>query len=363
MGTAQRNISIPIMQTTNDTINNNEHDSSNQIYDFEEFISDQLLADFMAAFIWLMPVLCLLAVTFCVLNAIVYSQQRAARFAWYLVAVDLGDGLCSLVELLHSFTFFAVRSDAYLHLVVKWYMAKYFAASCRRAAVCLNAFASLERFLAIAFPLKSVRLCGKPSLIIASVFALSLGTHIYFVLEFEVVSKGDGGWNLAHTTLRKNHADAFILWSTVASAVFAYTPLVAIILLNSVLLVFLRRHAASLQNVRRARGVTRSRTSEECDDVSSGSSLSNGKTVACNTTTDGSATTGTGDTSKRKRENQTTKMVMVFSTVFLMMALPRMLNSTARSLFDDYGPKGKEKNLYRWVKLVCLCGKNQTYVT
>ncbi|KAL8613941.1 hypothetical protein ACOMHN_023177 [Nucella lapillus] len=314
-------------------------------------ISDQTLNAFMAVFKLMMPVLCLLAVTFCVFNAAVYWQQRAAHFALYLVAVDLGDGLCSLVELLHSLIYFSLPVDNYGHLVVKWYLAKYVAASCRRAAVCLNAFATLERFLAIAFPLKSFsrRVCARPGIIIIAVFVTSLIAHVYFAVEYEVARTSAGSWSLMHTSIRKQHPEAFVLWSLVDSIIFAYSPLVAIVVLNTTLVIVLRMHASSLNVVRRDRGKKTSQYTHQDDSgLISGCGDSNGSKNLQN------KVVADDDMKKKKteKENQTTKMVIVFSTVVFVMALPRMLNSSARSILSDYGPKGKEKNVYNAIGLL-----------
>jgi hypothetical protein len=53
----------------------------------------------------------------------------------------------------------------------------------------------------------------------------------------------------------------------------------------------------------------------------------------------------------KERESQTTRMVMLFSTVFFSMALPLLLSHTAMNIWDEYNPAGREKNLYNAIKM------------
>ena len=68
------------------------------------------------------------------------------------------------------------------------YIETYLGVSGRRAALCLSVFASLERCLAIIFPLKSVsrRACAKPNVVILSVFMFVFVILLHFVFDYKV---------------------------------------------------------------------------------------------------------------------------------------------------------------------------------
>ncbi|KAK7480586.1 hypothetical protein BaRGS_00028162 [Batillaria attramentaria] len=86
----------------------------------EGLVSDEALRKFVAVYKWLMPLLCILAVTFCCINASVYWQQRAASFAAYLFSVDVGDGICASANLVHSLMILTLPSGAYALQFVRW---------------------------------------------------------------------------------------------------------------------------------------------------------------------------------------------------------------------------------------------------
>jgi hypothetical protein len=73
----------------------------------------------MAVYEWFFIVLCVLASVFCVLNAAVYWQQRAAPFAFYLVGVDIADGMCSFTALLLILAEVMTAPDAFAPLWIK----------------------------------------------------------------------------------------------------------------------------------------------------------------------------------------------------------------------------------------------------
>ncbi|KAL8624426.1 hypothetical protein ACOMHN_034674 [Nucella lapillus] len=353
-----------------------------------------------------MPTNSLLTVVFCVLNAGVYWQQRAATFALYLIGVDIGDGLCAVVKVCSNVAYFTLPSRTLERHLVDWYMAKYLALSFRRAATCLNMLASLERFLAIAFPLKNIsrRAFRKPLVIIAVVFLACLLSHSFMVLEYHAVLEEDGDWRLTATEWKRAYPGVFVVVGNVVVIMFAYAPLIVILVLNFLMLLMLRAHSSSLKNMRKSHGSssedTMYKTSIKSETTSQnptkaernsyihddslcrndnktqstpsrrislqdnlndtvshprdmiGKHYKNGQT-GCD---DGklAQTSKKISSSKVHNDSSITKMVMVFTTVFFLLALPSMLSFTARHLFPEYSPEGRESNLYRTVSTLSM---------
>ncbi|XP_076435744.1 uncharacterized protein LOC143275480 [Babylonia areolata] len=452
----QQSVNISNQTSTADIISSTKHEAG--------LISDETRDAIFAVYTWMMPTNSLLTIIFCVVNAAVYWQQRAATFAVYLIGVDLGDGLCAVVKLCSNVAYFTLPPTSLPRPLIDWYLAEFLATSFRRAGTSLNTLASLDRFLAIAFPLKnyhqhnnnsSGKAFQRPVVIAVCVFVASLAAHSFLAFEYHVVLGEDGHWRLTPTEWKLKNAEVVVTMETVSGIVFAYAPLTAVVVLNVLLVIMLRVHTASIKGVRAARGATptdsgdvtktsrvqrvppapcsflsdgippkekqdsqshdeenaretdrakvllqSARPSSFSDDTNPGSDhlcnnenipsqanklsltaivnndqndhhhnhnhnpqnrrkLSNSENhilhhyhTASNSEVE--AVTKTTSPPKHRDDTSVTRMVMLFTTVYFLLALPSMLCFTARSLLPEYGPGGREANLYQTVSTVSM---------
>lgn len=282
-------------------------------------------------------VLGVLAIVFSMTNACVYSQQRHLAFAAYLLGVNIGDALYSGMELVQSASVIMLPSGSLASTVIGFYLYSFLSISFSRAAISLNALASLERFTVVAFPLKVTKTCNEkvsPGTVVAFVFVGSLIGHSYLLLEFEIRAAGiqtdnatDNMWYLTPTALRSQNLYSFEIVKNVVRTIFTYVPLLGSFLLNLCLVVAIHRHVIQRRAIRTARGGVKYA----------------GKISA-----------------QKKSETQTTKLILVFTFTFLLLFLPFAVNSTLASLLPSYGVFKSEHYLY-W--LVSRSTLTLTYVT
>lgn len=319
----------------------------------EGLVSDATVLTFIVVYRWLAIVMCLVPLVFTLLNAGVYWQLRKASHAIHLLAICAGDGMCTVMFLVLFLTALWQPPDSPIYQMVRWYLVTYFASSSRRAAICLNVPVTLERFLAVAFPLKdfSKRVSGKPRLTVLAVFLLTFAAHVYVLLEYHVVIEADGKGRTVRTSISINNSYIFLVTANVVTVLFSYLPVVLGLMLNLALVIVLHRHRTSTKGLRLSAGGMKPSQPLEKSMSSEVSVVS--KQLVSNTTSSVLVTSHQdinrkSEVMKRDRSHDTqsvTTMVMIFSFVYMATALPRLVHFSARSLIPQYGPSAQEHNL------------------
>ena len=287
-------------------------------------VSGELFSRIMDYYQYVSTVCCFVGIIFSVINIVIYLYQsrnrrsstssgRRPAHVLFLIAVCFGDGMFTLAKAASTLynVLFPGNSEAlmYLHL----YSNVYLSVSFRRAAIIVNALASLERFGVIAFPMSraSSLLQRRPHLVIAVVAVLSWVAHVYIFIEYKVIMTATGRYTLKRTEFATRHLDEIHGAKTTVRSIFFYFPLIASLLINFALMVALRRHAASKQSIRTTKGGTAR------DESSSNTSA----------------------------EHQVAKFILIFTLTFVLLALPVTLNYTIGRFHPVYGILRKEHYL------------------
>lgn len=269
-----------------------------------------------------LPAFGVIELFFSIVNASVYFKQRRSAFAVYLLGISLSDALFSFVQLVQSALLFVFPVGSYAATALGLYFYSYLGTSFSRTAICLNALASLERFVVVAFPLKITDSCSRktPTIVVGIVFAASLVGHSYFFLEFEVktavspVNVTEAVWASVPTTLRLKYLSAFEVVKNTMRILFIYVPLIFSFVINVCLVLALHIFAVKRREMRVERG--------------------------------GVKTDGSEKSSKTSTDNQTTKLILVFTFTFFLLALPLTINVTIASILPNYGIFKVEHYLY-----------------
>lgn len=327
-------------------------------------VSDKVVLNFMIVYRWLGIALCIVPLVFSMINASVYWQHKRASHGVHLMGICAGDGFCVLMSLIAFMTALWQPPSSQAYQIISWYLASYAANSCRRAAICLNLLVSLERFLAVAFPLKdfSKRVAGKPKLKVLVVFVLSFAAHAYFLLEFRVVMDSEGKWKTSRTSLAIDNSLIFLGWSIVVTIFFACIPLFLSLMLNVALVMGLRKHRITTKSLRVSAGGTKQGLPQPTVHTEGQViSLKDSRPISFETSHFTSTSTQSGsfaskesvsDKNIRSHGDQSVNtMVLVFSFVYAVMVLPRMLHLTARALIPEYAPSSREHNLYTLIDI------------
>nr|KAG5696877.1 hypothetical protein BaRGS_035287 [Batillaria attramentaria] len=286
-----------------------------------------------------------LATVCSLLNVLVYDRQQRQSHKTsrkrevhvsFLMAICVSDGLFTLCKVI-SYTCDNVAPgptllNAHLDTILDVYGLTAF----RRAAVWLNALASVERFLTIAFPLGTASYVFKraPAAVISTVFVTCCLAHIFILFEFTVTQDESGGWRQVITPYRAANEAMFESIKNAVRIVFFYIPLFGSLLINLLLLAALKKHVASKKGMTTSRG-------------GAGGGAGGGSGGARGA--DGKDATTATDSKQNKNvspEAKAAKLILVLTLTFFFMALPSTLNATVATFTPHYGVPKRELFLY-----------------
>lgn len=276
-------------------------------------------------------VCCFFGSAFSALSMIVYiAQQRKSQRKDAYIALLIA--ICSC-DFIFSFSKFAVyayglkavgttksKAESYLDIILDLYVTVTF----RRAAVCLNVLATLERYLTIAFPFGKAATAFKrdtAAIIILVVFVVCLA-HSYFFFEYTVLHIGGDEWTMYPSEAKLARPDLFESVKNIVRILLFYVPVFGSLVLNLALMIVLRRHLRSKQDMRMARG-------------------GSGTTQEGSKETDAKAESKTNST-----EEQAAKLILLLTFTFCLCALPGTLNATIATYLPEYGVTRRQFFLY-----------------
>lgn len=275
----------------------------------ENFISERIFNEIIRVTNVLSVVVWLLAVPACILNVLANSLRRRDAYIFYLVGVSIGDGMDLLCQAPNLLVRIFQPSTSYAFIFTAFYLGMFASAICRRAAIVLNALASAERFLTLAFPFTVSRnfLNASPRLAVTSVFVCLCLLHISLLFEYNVTNVKYDTWMLLPSTHKEKYHEQFVSVRIVARTAGVYAPLLVSLIVNLVLISAFRVHSALQRDIR----------------ATSGKSLE-------------SKSRNTGRHLQTRVVAKTCRLVLALSFSFVFLALPRVVNETVSSFLDGY---------------------------
>ncbi|KAL8558398.1 hypothetical protein ACOMHN_019806 [Nucella lapillus] len=250
------------------------------------------------------------------MSAVTFLQDRHLASNCYLAAICLWESWYLLWFLVnYSCRQRPLCYSARTYVAVNIWAVSYTAMAARRSVYLLNALISVQRFLAIAFPLKvrSYRWLQQPrtSLALLSLFCIS--THIYRPLQYTPVILKDGkgnGWTQGFSSLYQEHRNAFVVIADVCRYLTVYAPMLVCLVANCLMIVALRRHNKGISIINQT-----------------------------NTQKEQGANKG-------KSERQMTLTILTSTFLMLFFNTPANINEAVSTFSDNYGMLKQERYLY-----------------
>ncbi|XP_067674811.1 rhodopsin, GQ-coupled-like [Haliotis asinina] len=197
----------------------------------------------------------------------------------------------------------AVKRQDYLYFAL--FGSNFCLASLRVLMYCFTVLVSTERFLAVAFPLKSrnFRLIKSPIIFIISVTIICFSCHLPGSFKYNVVPKPNTtDYTLAPSAIFINNRDFLLGLGMANKVLYTYLVLVCGLVMNLCVLLALRKHSKNRAKM--------------------------------NTTVDAEKTA--------KRERQTTITILTSTFLFTVLAIPLATDSVVQAFVADYNIYRKE---------------------
>lgn len=339
----QRPVLINTSASENRENVSNESSTTLSLYD-QGVISLQQLN----AFYWYRPLLIPLLIVGLVtstLNVVVNCRCARDAYVLYFTGVSVGDAvfiicICSpfIVNLLYP-----PSSEVYEKYSL--YIYTFANTVFRRGAIVLNGIASSERFIKLIFPFHVSRniLSRYPRCVVIAVFILSFLVHLSLIVELEVREVKDNIWMMVTSKVQAEFPLLFVVLRNVGRVAFVYVPTTYLLMINVALVAALQMHAAKQGNIRTTRGVKVKDESKirggKQDQVAQESQVSDGRNI------------------QTEAVMRTSRLVLILTFTFFLLALPSTVNATASSFVPDYGLFTRNRYLtYLLVYLTDLVG-------
>ncbi|XP_071114858.1 rhodopsin, GQ-coupled-like [Haliotis cracherodii] len=197
----------------------------------------------------------------------------------------------------------AIKKQAYLYFAL--FGSNFVLASLRVLMYCMTVLVSTERFLAVAFPLKSrnFRLIKSPIIFIISVTIICLSCHLPGSFKYNVVPKPNStDYTIKPSAMFINNRDLLLGLGMANRILYTYTVLVCGFIINLCVLLALRMHSRNRQKM--------------------------------NTTVD--------EEKAAKRERQTTITILTSTLLFTVLAIPLATDAMVSTFVADYRVNQRE---------------------
>ncbi|XP_021349447.1 probable G-protein coupled receptor B0563.6 [Mizuhopecten yessoensis] len=290
----------------------------------DEFISQDSLRSLKFAFgMIIIPLLSLFGAIGNILSLVVLFQQRMRSATnFILAALSVSD----LLFLMHSLLFSGINIQIYLNPFkgknVRNIMYPLFGAYgslvTARITSWLTALLSMERFIAVHFPMKAKRFCSKKHTLIG-IFLICIFTIILFLpyaLKYKVIEKTKR--NKTYSILLKSdlgtNIDFFDVYGILMNILFRFLPIFVLLVLNSLIIYVVKKTWTRRQSM----------TSNSSVQYKHGSG----------------------------EQSHITIMLMIVTFLFAACILPGALNSTATHIWTEYSKFGKARNLKECVSYI-----------
>ncbi|XP_071114857.1 sex peptide receptor-related protein 2-like [Haliotis cracherodii] len=205
----------------------------------------------------------------------------------------------------------AIKKQAYLYFAL--FGLNFSLASIRVLMYCITVLVSTERFLAVAFPLKSrnFRLIKSPIIFMISLTIICLFCHLPASFKYDVVPKPNStDYTIKPSAMFTNNRDLFLGLAMTNKILYTYIVLAGGLIMNLCVLLALRMHSRKRQNM--------------------------------NTTVDAEKAA--------KRERQTTITILTSTFLFTFLALPLVTDSIVSTFVPDYQVNQREHYINMMMK-------------
>ncbi|KAL8558397.1 hypothetical protein ACOMHN_019805 [Nucella lapillus] len=257
-----------------------------------------------------------IAMVLLTLSALAFLKDRHFVSNCYLAAVCLFETWYILMLFSHYLVrqWPKVYSSRTFTQVSVWTVS-YSALAARRCVYLLNGLVSLQRFLAIAFPLKfrRFRLLQKPSIPLVAIFLFTFLLNLHRPLQFSAVPFKDGkskGWTIGYSDLFREQRQVFLAFADLSRYLVLYIPMLVALVSNCLMLFALSRHNKDLSKM---------------NDASSQKEQ---------------------DTNKNKAERQMTVTILVSTFLMVLFNTPTNINEAVSMYSQHYGVVKRDHYLY-----------------
>ncbi|XP_071114859.1 lysophosphatidic acid receptor 6-like [Haliotis cracherodii] len=242
-------------------------------------------------------------------NLMVYTDPAMrSPTSTYLIALATDELLFAVLStvrhiLRQVYGIDAVKKQVYLYFAM--FGSSFFLASLRVLMYCMTVLVSMERFLAVAFPLKSrnFRLIKSPIIFIISVTIICLSCHLPGSFKYDVVPKPNStDYTIKPSAMYINNRELFAGLTMTNTILYTYIVLACGLIMNLCVLLALRMHSRNRQKM--------------------------------NTTVDAEKA--------EKRERQTTITILTSTFLFTFLALPLATDTMVVAFVADYQVNQRE---------------------
>lgn len=287
--------------------------------------------------------LCVPGILTSILNVLANSRCGGHdAFVSYFTAVSVADNLylTSACTGLIINLFFPFSSRVFE--VYSLYVCTFASTVFRSSTIVLNDIACTERFIKLIFPLRLFKLVlsSYPRWIIIGVFLLSFLMHLSLVVEFEVRQVRVNVWAMVPSRLQEENVDLFLVLRNAGRMTFFYLPMMYLLIINVALVAALHRHAGNQRNIRATKGLTRKdnqANKKHEPDQELRRQASDRRNI------------------QTEAVMRTSRLVLVLTFTFFLLALPRVANSTVASFAADYGYETKNRYLTDILSYMAEC--------
>nr|KAG5710420.1 hypothetical protein BaRGS_022238 [Batillaria attramentaria] len=262
---------------------------------------------------WCVLVLEPLAIVLELLSMLVFLQDLQSPSNAYMAAICVAEAWYMLVIFIHNLSKLQPEWGGHLTYVqYSIWVVSYTGMLSRRAVYVLNMLVSLQRFVAIAFPLKalSVRLLRRPVVPLVSVFIMSALLHLYRPLRYTPVTVQDShgeSWTQGFSDLYRATPAPFDVMDDLSKYVTIYIPMLTCLVVNILLIASLVRHKRLLANLNTAQKP---------------------------------------DIAKEKAERQMTMTILGSTFLVILFNSPININEAVAMYYPEYGILSREHYLY-----------------
>lgn len=289
----------------------------------DNYISQESLDSIKFAFgMIIIPLLSLFGTIGNILSLIVLFQQHMRSGTNFILAfLSISD----LLFLLHSLLFSGINIQIYLdpfhgkniRNIMYPVFGAYGSLVTARITSWLTALLSVERFIAVHFPMRVRRLCSKKHTIIAIsiIYIVTILMFLPYALKYKVVQKTKQ--NKTYSVLLKSDfgsVDFYDAYGIFMNVVFRFLPILVLIVLNSLIIYVVKKTWTRRQGM----------------------------------------TSNAAQSGKHGCSEQThiTTMLMVVTFLFAACILPGAINSTVTHIWADYSKFGKARNLKECISYI-----------
>lgn len=195
----------------------------------------------------------IIALILSIINIIVYSRNNMRNTTTlYLIAYNAAIFVLLTVGFVTSVTVEIEHSSlpSRFYLIFGYFIDSFFNTFLHRFMFCLTLLVCMERFVAVAFPLKArhFRVVQSPVTFVLVTFLIFLVVHVYHFLKYEVYlaqvfPNGSEMYSFRNTKMYLEHQVMFLNWALVLRCLLVYAVLLLQVIVNILVVFSLKLHS------------------------------------------------------------------------------------------------------------------------